>query len=237
MRKLFLCCVCLFFVNGCGVIDYYFLAPPEDTAQELFENAKTNMADKEYPPAIEALTKLNDRYPFSPFAVQARLMLGDAYFLNEQYIEAVDVYEDFSSMHPRHENIDYVLFQIGVAKYNAHQSIDLPQTELALAIESFRRIVEGHPQSAYRDQASDYIVKCRKLLAEHELYVADYYFKSKEYKAAWLRYSQVINNYPEQKELVDLAAAKQKVAFYYYQEEENDKARKPSTFKKFFDWL
>lgn len=237
MRKSFLLCFFLFFVNGCGVIDYYFLTPPEDTAQELFENAKSGMQDKEYVNAIDSLTKLNDRYPFSPYAIQARLMLGDAYFLNKQYLEAVDVYEEFSSMHPRHESIDYVLFQIGVSKYSLHQSIDLPQTELAEAIESFKRVVDAYPQSEYREQAGDYIAKCRKLLAEHELYVADYYFKSRDYKAAWIRYSYIVDNYPEQKELVALATSKQKVAFYYYQEEESDKAHKPNSFKTFFDWL
>ncbi len=237
MRKFFLLCFFLFFVNGCGVIDYYFLTPPDDTAQELFENAKADMQEKEYVTAADSLTKLNDRYPFSPYAIQARMMLGDAYFLNKQYSEAIDVYEEFLNMHPRHENIDYVLFQIGVSKYNTHHSIDLPQTELASAIESFKRVVDSFPQSDYREQSLDYILKCRKLLAEHELYVADYYFKSADFKAAWLRYSYVIDNYPEQEEVVGVARAKQKVAFYYYQEEESDKVNKPSTFKKFFDWL
>lgn len=236
MRKFFLFCF-LFFVNGCGVVDYYFLTPPEDTAQELFENANSDMQEKEYVTAIDSLTKLNDRYPFSPYAIQARMMLGDAYFLNKQYPEAVDVYEEFLDMHPRHENVDYVLFQIGVSRYNAHHSIDLPQTELALAIESFKRVVDSYPRSNYREQSVAYIQQCRKLLAEHELYVADYYFKSADYKAAWLRYSYIVDTYPEQKEIVDVSKAKQKVAFYYYQEEENDNAHKPSTFKKFFDWL
>ena len=30
-------------LNGCGAIDYYFLTPPEDTAQELYENARLSM--------------------------------------------------------------------------------------------------------------------------------------------------------------------------------------------------
>ena len=34
------------FLNGCGIIDYYFLTPPEDTAQELFENAQAYLQKK-----------------------------------------------------------------------------------------------------------------------------------------------------------------------------------------------
>ncbi|WP_244150329.1 outer membrane protein assembly factor BamD [Desulfomicrobium norvegicum] len=224
-------------LNGCGAIDYYFLTPPEDTAQELYENARGFMQDKEYVEAIDSLTKLNDRYPFSPYATEARLMLGDSYALDAQYLEAVDAYEEFLNMHPRHESIDYVLFQIGVNKYNSHRSIDLPHTQLGEAVESFRRLVNAYPDSAYRDQALDYIVKCRKLMAEHEMFVADFYFKSGSYNAAWTRYAYIIENFSELDEIVQLAKSKAKVAYFYAQEQENDTKRHPSKLKQYFDWL
>ncbi|NLY41945.1 MAG: outer membrane protein assembly factor BamD [Desulfovibrionales bacterium] len=227
----------LFLLNGCGIVDYYFLTPPEDTAQELFENAKNEMQDKNYPSAIESLSKLNDRYPFSPYALTARLMLGDAYFLNKQYLEAIDVYEEFLNMHPRNEKVDYVLFQIGVSKFNTHHSIDLPQTQLASAIESFQRIINSYPQSQYAEQAHEYITKCRKLLAEHEIYVAEYYFKAQLYKAAWMRFSYIVDTYSDLQEIHDLADSRRKVAFYYYQQQENTERRSPSMFKSLFDWL
>lgn len=227
----------VFMLSGCGIIDYYFLTPPEDTAQELFENARSAMQDKDYPQAIDSLTKLGDRYPFSPYATEGRLMLGDAYALDKQYLEAVDVYEEFLSLHPRHEAVDYVLFQIGVSKYNSHRSIDLPHTELAEAVETLRRLVDGYPQSKYRDEAVQYIAKCRKLMAEHEMYVADFYFKSQSYRAAWARYTHIVENFPEQTELVQLAESKAKVAYFYAQEHDNDTKRHPSRFKEFFKWL
>jgi outer membrane protein assembly factor BamD len=237
MRNYLILFLIAIFLNGCGVIDYYFLTPPEDTAQELFENARGFMQDKEYGEAIDSLTKLNDRYPFSPYATDARLMLGDAYALDLQFLEAVDAYEEFLNMHPRHEAIDYVLFQIGVNKYSFHHSIDLPHTQLGEAVESFRRLVSGYPQSVYREQALEYIVKCRKLMAEHEMFVADFYFKSGSYRAAWTRYRYIIDTFPELDEFVQLVESKAKVAYYYAQKEDNDTKRHPSTFKQYFDWL
>lgn len=236
MRK-YLILFLVLFLNGCGAIDYYFLTPPEDTAQELFENARGFMQDKEYGEAVDSLTKLNDRYPFSPYATEARLMLGDAYALDSQYLEAVDAYEEFLNMHPRHESIDYVLFQIGVNKYNSHRSIDLPHTQLGEAVESFRRLVSEYPTSQYRDPALEYIVKCRKLMAEHEMFVADFYFKSGSYKAAWTRYRYIVDNFPELEDMVQMAESKAKVAYFYAQEDDNDTKRHPGTFKKYFDWL
>lgn len=237
MRNYLILFSLVLFLNGCGAIDYYFLTPPEDTAQELFENARGYMQEKEYAEAIDSLTKLNDRYPFSPYATEARLMVADAYALDSQYAEAVVAYEEFLSIHPRHESIDYVLFQIGVNKYNAHRSIDLPHNGLAEAIESFRRVVDGYPKSVYREQSLDYIVKCRTLMAEHEMYVADFYFKSESYNAAWTRYRFIIDNFPELTEIVTLAESKAKVAYYYAQEQANDTKRHPSKFKSYLDWL
>lgn len=237
MRIRFILFILVLFLNGCGAIDYYFLTPPEDTAQELYENARGFMQEKDYEQAIDSLNKLNDRYPFSPYAMEARLMLGDAYALDEQYEEAAAVYEEFLGMHPRHESIDYVLFQIGVNKYNSHKSIDLPHTELAEAIESFQRVIDGYPKSKYREPSAEYIVKARKLMAEHEMYVADFYFKSKSYKAAWTRYKHIVDNFPDLTEIVQLAESKAKVAYFYAQEQENDTKRHPSKFRSFFDWL
>lgn len=224
-------------LNGCGAIDYYFLTPPEDTAQELFENARASMQDKDYAQAIDSLVKLNDRYPFSPYAMDARLMLGDAYSLDRQYLEAVDVYEEFLSMHPRHEQIDYVLFQIGVNKFNSHKSIDLPQTQLSEAIESFKRVVDGYPQSTYREPSTEYIQKCRRLIAEHELYVADFYFKTEKYGAAWARYKYILDNFPDLTDIAQTAETRSKAAWFYSQEQENDTKRHPSRVKPYFDWL
>lgn len=70
-------------VSGCGIIDYYFLPKPEDTAQELYEAGVEAMKDKSYDDAAEYFGKLKDRYPFSPFTVKAEVSLGDAYFLEK----------------------------------------------------------------------------------------------------------------------------------------------------------
>jgi outer membrane protein assembly factor BamD len=224
-------------LNGCGAIDYYFLTPPEDTAQELYENARLSMQEKDYEKAIESLVSLNDRYPFSPYAMDARLMLGDAYSLDRQYLEAVDVYEEFLGMHPRHEAVDYILFQIGLNKYKSHKSIDLPQTELSEAVEYFRRVVDSYPDSAYVKESLEYIAKCRRLVAEHELYVGDFYFKSEEYRAAWSRYRYVLENFSEMEDIAAMAESKAKSAYFYAQEKDNDTKRHPSKLKPYFDWL
>ena len=94
---------CLLLLSGCGIIDYFFLPPPEDTAQELYEGANDAMQEKNYSQAAQYYTKLKDNFPFSPYTVEAELSLGDAFFLDGKYPEAAEAYKEFESLHPRHE--------------------------------------------------------------------------------------------------------------------------------------
>ena len=56
-------------LSGCGIIDYFYLPPSEDTAQELFENGNDAMAEKDYVSAVDYYTKLKDQYPSSPYTL------------------------------------------------------------------------------------------------------------------------------------------------------------------------
>lgn len=150
--------MCLTLLSGCGIIDYFFLPPPEDTAQELYEGANDAMRDKNYSQAAEYYLKLKDNYPFSPYTVEAELALGDALFLNEKYPEAAEAYKDFESLHPRHEAIPYVLYQVGMADLKSFISVDRPTTAVQESIEYFSRLRETYPNSEYAQKADVEIV-------------------------------------------------------------------------------
>lgn len=237
MYKILLMAFVSVLLSGCGVIDYYFLSPPEDTAQELYQNAQASMQEKDYAAAIESLVKLGDRYPFSPYSIQGRIMLGDAYFLNKQYREAIDTYDEFLSLHPRSEHVPYVLFQLGVSKYEVQPAIDLPQDQVAEAIEHFQRVIQSYPETPYAAEAQQYIEKCRRRMAEHELYIANFYWTSGAYKAAWLRYDAIFQAYGDISDVATLADTRRKAAFVKYQETAVEENLSPSSWKKWLDWL
>lgn len=229
----------LFFLTGCGVVDYYFLTPPEDTAQELSEAGMAAMKEKDYNKAIEYFTKLKERYPFSPYTPRAELSLADAYFLDEQYRAAVDMYKEFESLHPGDEAIPYVLFQIGVGNLKQFKSIDRPQKNISEALQYFYRLRQTFPQTKYAQKAKDYILKCRRHQAEHELFVADFYWRTKRYGAAWRRYQFVQNNFSELTQIRSYAQKRSQIAYLRAQEKKSQKIREreEGSWKQLFDWL
>lgn len=235
----FVLALALVLLSGCGIIDYFFLPPPEDTAQELYENATDAMQDKDYLQAIKYYQRLKDDYPFSPYAVEAELALGDAYYLDEQYPEAAEMYKDFESLHPRHPSIPYVLYQVGMADLHSFVSIDRPTTSVQESLEYFERLRESFPDSEYAQKAPEEIKKGRQILAEHELYLGDVFWRMKRYGPAWKRYTYIIENFPDLPEINAHAKEKSLAAWYRYREEQSEEAweKIEGSWKELFDWL
>ena len=126
MRKLFVmgALVCTLFLSGCSIVDEYFLPPPDDTVQEIFEAGNDAMREKNYSQAIVYYTRIKDEFPFSPYVIESELALADAHYLDEDYILAAEAYKDFETLHPRHEAIPYVLYQLGMSLKKSYNSID-----------------------------------------------------------------------------------------------------------------
>ena len=50
-----------------------------------------------------------DKYPFSPYAEDAEMKIGLAYYQQKDYAEAIGVLDDFERMHPTSKNLEPVL--------------------------------------------------------------------------------------------------------------------------------
>lgn len=226
-------------VTACGIIDMIYLPPAEDTAQEIYEAANEAMSEKNYVRAVELYNKLRDLYPFSPYTIDAELSLGDAYFLDEEYEQATETYKDFEALHPRNEAIPYALYQTGMSLLKQFRSIDRATTELQEAYEYFDRVQQAYPDSPYAKSAAENMLICRKLMAEHELYIADMFWHMGQYGPAWRRYVYVEKNFQDVPEVAEHAAEKSVAAYHLYREAQATQTRekREGTWKDWFRWL
>lgn len=229
----------ILFVSGCGIIDMIYLPPAEDTAQEIYEAANEAMSEKNYVRAVELYNKLRDAYPFSPYTIDAELSLGDAYYLDEEYEIAAESYKDFEALHPRHEAIPYVLYQTGMSLMRQFRSVDRATTELQEAYDYFNRIVQQYPATPYAESAAENMLTCRKLIAEHELYIGDVFWNMKKYGPAWRRYEYVAENFKDVPEVAEHAEEKSVAAWHLYRSEEASAKReqREGSWKNWFKWL
>lgn len=226
-------------LSGCGLIDYFYLPPPEDTAQELFEAGNDAMREKNYVSAAGYFTKIRDNFPFSPYAVEAELSLGDCYYLNEDWGDAAEAYKEFESMHPGHEAIPYVLYHIAMANVNGYPSIDRPTTPIEEAYFYFQRLAESYPGTEYASASKEKMQLCRKIMAEHELYYGDFYHRMGKYGSALIRYQYILDNFPDVPEIHEHARVKASDTFVKERSTRSEEVResREGSWKDYFNWL
>ena len=241
MRKLLLLgmLACTMLINGCSLVDEYFLPVPDDTVQEIFEAGGDAMRDKHYAQAIEYYERIKEEYPFSPYALESELAVADAHFLNGSYLQAAEAYRDFETLHPRHEAIPYVLYQLGMSLKNTYTSIDRSATEVKEALEYFTRLQQEYPNTEHGMKAAEQIAACRKTLAQREIFIANVFWGMENYQAAYSRFQHVVQTYPDAKEEADYARTKGEAAYLKFRQWQAQAIREhqEGSWKDWFSWL
>ncbi len=187
-----------FFLSGCAL--FSDTEQMNKNAEQLAAEGAIAFMNKDYKDAVKAYTDLKDWYPFSKYAILAELKIADSHFHLEQYDEAILAYENFENLHPRNEAVPYVINQIGLSWFHQIDTIDRDHSPAKNALAQFQRLVDQYPDNEHALKAQANIVKCIDHIADHELYIADFYFKTKKYKSALKRYETLVEFYPGTKQ-------------------------------------
>ncbi|RLB99934.1 MAG: outer membrane protein assembly factor BamD [Deltaproteobacteria bacterium] len=198
MKKLFLFFLIILLLCGCSLFENSY--DMEKTVDELVSEGSSAFISGDYKEAVEAYTDLKDWYPFSKYAILAELKIADAHYHLEAYDEAVMAYEEFEKMHPKNEAVPYVIYQMGLCWFNQIDTIDRDHTPAKNSLAQFNRLLDQYPESEYAQKVTENIKICRDNLSGHELYVANFYYKTKQYMAALKRYEYLVEHYPDSKE-------------------------------------
>ena len=203
------CLLCLFCLavssSGCSSISMPSMpsfswrsGPKADaTAEALFDEGMRSFNEKRYVRAIDNFSKLRTDYPFSPQVTQVELKIADAYYLNQQYPEAINAFKEYQSMHPTNENIPFVLLRLGQSHFDQFTSTDRDQKNTEIAKGYFENVVNSYPKSPQAVEAKEKLAKCLEYLAEHEFNVAFFYFKQEKYPAARDRFEEIVRKHKD----------------------------------------
>jgi len=181
------------FIFGCSAPQY-----DTSTPEGAFGLAQKFDNDERWEEAIRRYKEVKNKFPYSNFATKAELAIADAYFKQESFGEAQVAYQAFRELHPKHAQIDYVMYRIGLSYFNQLPStIDRDLTLAHDTIASFDDLLKEFPRTEYRAEALEKREKSLRMLAEKEEYIADFYFKRKIYDSALLRYEGLLKVYPQ----------------------------------------
>lgn len=177
-------------------------APSQTAVEQLYAEAKDDIASGAYDKAIKTLERVEGRAAGTLLAQQAQLDLAYAYWRSGERAQALSTIERFIKLNPSSPALDYALYLRGVINFNDDIGVlgslagqDLSERDQRAsrdAYQAFKQLVDQFPDSAYAEDARarmDYIVNS---LAEYELHVARYYFRRGAYVAAVNRAQQAV---------------------------------------------
>jgi len=195
----------LFITSGCSLLPEEMDKTKEWSANQLYSAAKESMNDKNYEQAIDYFEKLEARYPFGRYAQQAQLEITYAYYKYDEPDSAIAAAERFIKINPRHPNVDYAWYIMGLTNYTRGRTVidkvlpqDIAERDLRImrdAYEDFYQLVKRFPNSIYAGDSAQRMIHLRNSMARYELHVADYYMRRGAYVAAANRAQYVIENF------------------------------------------
>lgn len=192
-------------LTGCG-----FFGEKEDktrnwTAVRLYNEAKSQMENGNFETAIDYYEKLESRFPFGVYSQQAQLDVAYAYYKYDEPASAIAAADRFIKLHPRHPNVDYAYYLKGLVHFSEGKGLldrFLPRDRsrrdpgaARQAFDAFSELVRRFPDSKYAEDAAQRMVFLKNTLAQHEVYVANYYMRRGAYVAAANRARYVVENY------------------------------------------
>jgi outer membrane protein assembly factor BamD len=175
-----------------------------NTAEDDYAAGMDLIKDGSYEDARKFFEHVKTKYPFSKYAALSDLRLADVKFDQKLWTEAIAAYEEFVRLHPTHEDVDYAEFRVGVAHLEDGPSdfvffppsFEKDQRQVEQAAESFRSFLQKRPTSKYAPDAQKLLDKANARLAEHEWYVAEFYYKREKWAGAAGRYQTLVDRYP-----------------------------------------
>jgi outer membrane protein assembly factor BamD len=212
--------VLMAFLGGCSSSEKL----DTTTAEGAFRLAQKYQKNERFEEAISYYREVKNKHPYSRYATDSELAIADIEFQRESYAEAEAGYRLFKELHPNHEKSDYVTYRLGLSIYNQLPStVDRDLSEASQAILYFDEVITSYPESKFLKDAKQKRQEAKVKLAEKQMYIADFYYRTGKWLSALGRYEDVINEHPDlgfdARALLGAARSAQKV-------KELDKVRK-----------
>lgn len=150
-----------------------------------------------------------------PYDIDTKLRIGDAFFAQAKYPEAMEYYQDTIGAEP---GGDYAMYQVANSYYRMNRNFE--------AVTQFRRLLRIYPFSRLREQAQynvayvylntgNYDQAVEEFQAVIQRYpgtewaarsqynIGDSYYNAGEYELAVEAYEQVLENYPKSEYIIE----------------------------------
>ena len=189
----------IFFLISCSKnVENKTLINEKSLDLQVLEAYEQGMKSLEEGDVLFAAQKFNEAeilFPQSDWAPKSALMAAYSYYTQDYYGDTIAELERFLKVYPKHKDIDYVYYLLGISYYE--QIVD-EKKDLQTIVEAkkyFKTVIKNYPNSEYAIDANFKLDYVNDILASKEMYIGRYYFDKKKWIPAINRFKTVINNY------------------------------------------
>jgi outer membrane protein assembly factor BamD len=175
-----------------------------ENAERAYQAAYEDYEDGNCLDAEPAFRRVRREYSYSRFAALSELRIADCMMKEGKYPEAIQAYRQFVRYRPSHGEVPYARFKIAEAYYEqipddwflAPPAYERDQGSTREALQQLRRFMVDHPDDERNEAARRMARRALRLLAQHELYVAQFYLDDDHPLAAIGRLRTLLRAYP-----------------------------------------
>lgn len=175
------------------------------SVEQLYNEARSELAKENYLTAIEYYETLESRYPFGNYATQAQIDVAYAYFKFNEPDSAITAIDRFIKLHPRHESVDYAYYLKGLVNFERGGTVldsvferdmsEFDRNLLVTAYNDFKLLTQRFPDSRYTLDATKRMIYLRDELARADYRIADHYARREAWVAVASRTRQILEDY------------------------------------------
>jgi outer membrane protein assembly factor BamD len=175
-----------------------------DDAARAYRAALDEFYDDDCFAAEPLFRNVRREFPYSRYAALADLRVADCNIKDGKYAEAIEAYNQFVRYRPSHPEVPYARFMVAKANFEQIPSdwllsppaYERDQHYAQESLRLLRRFMLDFPEDPLMPRAKNMAEQAVKLLAEHELYVANFYLSREHPRAAVGRLNTLLRSYP-----------------------------------------
>lgn len=169
-----------------------------ETPEGLYANGLRQMKLGSWDEAILSFERVRNHFPFNQYSVLSELRVADALYEKGSYLEAADAYRGFARLHPRHAEMDYVVYRTARCEFKLSPNVaQRDQTHTRRGLKRLRGFEGRFPDSEYLPEVMKLRGKAGRRLSRAAVAIGHFYFKLKEWAAAERRYRLAIEEFPD----------------------------------------
>jgi len=168
---------------------------PQD-AQKQYRKGIEAALDEDWGKSAFYLEKALESGELSPKEQElAKIALADAYFNEGDYENAALNYEEFLGLYPASPRARDALFRLAVSYLNLTKGPEWDVTFAQKAYDLFTEFLKRYPDDPRVPKAQEYRKIARKIIAEHEVYIAGTYDMLHKFTASAERYEEILKKF------------------------------------------